>query len=164
MSFQYVNSANIVIIPTRKYGRQSMNMNSPLLVASLLLIAGQAFAGSLDVVVPSSVSPGVKETIQPSWPKVLKACPGLQRFADDLSFVGVEDNLAYAPAAAKRIDVIFRVAEQPKKVPPAFRASGHVCYFGISPNGTKLHISKSPCASICTGAESTSSDEFVKAM
>jgi hypothetical protein len=120
------------------------------LTALLLAIATPtAWADLTTISVPASASKGVKETVAAAWPKAVKACPGFKKYEEDLSFKEVEDNYSYAPAHAKRIEVVFKVSESPKQIPGAYRASGHTCYFSISPDGSTLSISKSPCASIC---------------
>ena len=109
------------------------------------------------VTVPTTASAGVADVVAAAWPKAIQACPGLVKFATDLSFVGVEDNYSVAPPHARRIDVKFKVAESPKQVPAEYRAFGHTCFFSLSPDGTKLSIAKTACASICLDSASSSS-------
>lgn len=124
-------------------------------IAGAVVVAGIAAyfilssGDQLDVVVRDTASAGVKETVAAAWPKVLQACHGLTSFQADIEFAGVEDNYGYAEGRAKRIEVMFRVAESPRMIPPEYRAGGHVCYFSISPDGSRLTISKRPCASVC---------------
>ena len=110
------------------------------------------------VTVPTTVSKGVKEVVETSWPKAIKACPGLVKYAGDLTFNGVEDNYSIAPAHAQRIEVMYRVAETPKYVPAEYRTSGHMCFFSLSPDGSTLSISKSACANLCLDSTNGTSD------
>lgn len=107
---------------------------------------------------PATVKPEIGAVVQGAWPKALKACPGLVKYADELKFSGVEDNLSYAPEHARRIDVKFKVPESPKRIPADLQASGHTCYFSLSPDGTKLTVSKSACAKVCKDDPSAESE------
>ena len=107
------------------------------------------------VTVPTTAGKGVREMVNTAWPKAIKACPGLVKYASDLTFDGVEDNYGYAPAHAQRIEVKYVVAENPKHVPNEYRVFGNRCFFSLSPDGSKLSISKSGCVNLCldrTGA------------
>lgn len=110
------------------------------------------------VTVATTASPGVKEAVEAAWPKAIKACPGLTKYAGDLTFDGVEDNYSFAPDHAKRIEVKYRVAESPKQVPAEYRASGNTCFFSLSPDGSKLTVSKSACAKVCLDSAGATSD------
>lgn len=111
---------------------------------------------------PSDINPQIKQVVEVAWPKMLAACPGFNRYASDMSFAGIEDNLAYAPDDAKRIEVKFKVTESPVRIPVSYRAFGHTCYFGVTPDGKKLTISKSPCASICANSEISTTGNYEK--
>ncbi len=132
-----------------------------VLVASLTACSEDK---SLSVVVPADVKPEIKQVVEQAWPKVLAACPGFNLYASDLSFSGIEDNLSYAPDHIKRIEIKFRVAENSTRIPGSYRAFGHMCYFGISQDGSKLVISKDACASICAGAEVSASGNYKKSL
>lgn len=127
----------------------------------LMYGAGVQAADVAVVPVPRSASNGVKEAVSSAWPKALKACPGLSKYASDLAFVGVEDNYDYAPKQVQRIEVMFKIAENPERIPASFRAAGHTCYFSLAPDGRKLTISKSPCAALCLDGDVPPGD-FVK--
>lgn len=116
----------------------------------------------LAVTVPAGAPAQVKSVVDDAWPKLKASCPGLQKYAADIQFVGVEHNLDYAPDASKRIELVFRVAETPVKIPGTFRVAGHVCYFAVTPNGKTLSISKAPCASLCTDTPGVPAGGFVK--
>ncbi|WP_439641565.1 hypothetical protein [Nevskia sp.] len=136
-------------------------------VVSLLLAASLTACSEdkpLAIVIPADVKPEIKQVVEQAWPKVLAACPGFNLYASDLSFSGIEDNLSYAPDHAKRIEMKFRVAENPTRIPVSYRAFGYMCYFGISPDASKLVISKDACASICAGAEVSASSNYEKSL
>lgn len=113
------------------------------------------------VTVSSSASKGVKEVVDAAWPKAVKACPGLVKYAADLTFAGVEDNFSFAPVHAQRIEVMYLVAKDPKLVPADYRSSGDTCYFSLSPDGSKLAISKSACAKLCLDSPSGTSETSI---
>jgi hypothetical protein len=127
------------------------NVKRAVVAATMGLMCGAgAQAADVTVVqVPSSASNGVKEAVSLAWPKALKACSGLSKYASDLTFVGVEDNYGYAPKQVQRIEVMFKIAENPVRIPASFRTAGRTCYFSLAPDGSKVTISKSPCAALC---------------
>lgn len=138
-------------------------------IALLFFVASVLFGCSqerqpLTFEMPPDINPEIKQVVEVAWPKMLAACPGFNQYASDMSFAGIEDNLAYAPDDAKRIEVKFRVAESPVLIPVSYRAFGHMCYFGVTPDGKKLTISKSPCASICANSEISATGNYEKAL
>lgn len=78
-----------------------------------------------------------------------RACPGLEVYADDLTFEGVEDNFTVADGDAQRIGIIYRVADAPEVIPGRFLASGHRCHFELSRDASRLMIAKSACVRVC---------------
>lgn len=140
-----------------------MNFKAAVVAIALLIVGcSQEQAPikeqSLRFELPQDLKPEVTARLKASWPKVMAACPGLTKYAVDLSFAGVEDNLEFAPDDAKRIEMKFKVSENPTRVPASYRAFGHTCYFGVSPDGKNLLISKSPCASVCFDSVIASSE------
>jgi hypothetical protein len=129
-------------------------------LASAISLCGCTKEPELNVVVPPETPSSIKSTVNTAWPKIKATCPGLQKYSSDLQFSGIEDNLSYAPEHAKRIELKFRVSENPTKIPSSYRAAGHMCFFSIAADGKKLSISKSPCASLCTDVEK--SGEYAK--
>lgn len=136
-------------------------------VAYLLLVVGLAACSDskpLSLAIPADLAPPVKQVVEKAWPKVMANCPGLDLYAADLSFAGIEDNLSFAPDHAQRIEIKIRVAERPTRIPASYRASGHLCGFGISPDGGQLIIAKDSCASVCAGVETFAENNYVKAL
>jgi hypothetical protein len=82
-----------------------------------------------------------------SWPRVLKACPGLNKYQSELTVLKVDD-LLDSQFGLNRIDVEIVVNEN-AKIPRGYRANGHHCYLMVSADGTDLSISKRACASLC---------------
>lgn len=136
-------------------------MHATILAAALSGCSKEAPAELPAVTVPAGLSSGVKEVVEAAWPKAVAACPGLVKYAGDLTFDGVGDNFSVAPAAAQRIEVIYRVAENPKQVPPEYRAAGQRCFFSLSPDGKKLSISKSSCANVCLDSSAGTGDTSI---
>lgn len=135
-------------------GEILMRYLTPIFASLGAFATACAGAADLDPVrIPTTATSEVRQIVEKGWPKVEAACPGFQRFKADLTFKGIEDNLAFAPAHAKRVDVVYQVKPDPKVIPPEFRAFGHTCYFSISPDLKTLYVSKRPCASICKGSE-----------
>ena len=63
----------------------------------------------LAISVPAEYSAELKQMLNATWPKVLRACPGLNDYASDLSFVGIDENLKWAPQDAQRVEVRFKI-------------------------------------------------------
>ena len=108
---------------------------------------------TLTVTAAPDSPPEVVTLLAASWPKVLKACPGLQKYAADMQFAGVENNFSFAPPDAQRIDIVFKVSDQPRSIPSEYKAMGHSCYYSVNRSGNGLAISKSPCTAICRDAQ-----------
>ncbi|WKB50553.1 hypothetical protein [Eleftheria terrae] len=126
------------------------NVAQAVIAVAMVLLSGAARAADpAAVTVPPAASKGVRETVATAWPKALKICPGLNKYAGDLTFAGVEDNYSHAPKHAQRIEVKFKISEQPTRLPATFRVAGHTCYFTLAPDGSKLSISKAACAALC---------------
>ncbi|EKO3535627.1 hypothetical protein K1L80_002203 [Vibrio fluvialis] len=85
-----------------------------------------------------------------NWDKLLKQCPGLNKYSQDLSYDGLSDwtNLG---SSMSRVEIKFKVSKEPKSIPNSFNAWGHTCSFGISPDGKTLRIQKELCVSVCQG-------------
>lgn len=138
----------------RIYPRKSILKNygfACLLILTALVGCSQKDSApfqQLRIEVSPNTPQDLADMLNSAWPKVLASCPGLSKFASDMKFEGIENNLAYAPAEAKRIDVLFRVAES-AKIPAEYAVSGNRCFFSLTPDGKKLAISKSGCASLC---------------
>lgn len=133
-------------------------LNAAIAAAVLAGCSNEKSAELQPVTVPTTVSKGVKEVVDTAWPKAIKACPGLVKYAGDLTFDGVEDNYNVASANDRRIEVKYQVAETPKQVPAEYRAFGHRCFFSLSPDGSTLSISKSACANLCLDSTSGTSE------
>lgn len=97
------------------------------------------------------LDPAFSEQLQRDFPKLLKACPGLNAYADD-----------FTPATVSRpmqknfeggVEIKFTVAQRPVKLPSPLNtySAGHSCYFDINKNGTVVSIAKDACSSICEG-------------
>lgn len=104
----------------------------------------------LDLTIPDGLSSEVKSLVENGWPKIKSACPGLNKYANNLEFQKIYDNFGYASSKdAERVSIVFKVKENPALVVGGHVASGHNCFFEISRDGTRLSIPKRPCASIC---------------
>jgi hypothetical protein len=63
-----------------------------------------------------------------------------------------------------RVEVKFKVAENPKIIPNGFRAWGHTCGYGISSRGETLRIQKSVCVSVCLDRNYDGPTDYVAGM
>lgn len=106
-------------------------------------------AGAPSLPLPVGTSPSVRATVDAAWPKVLTACPGLQRYGADLTYQGIEETAAYAPNAPRRVSILLRVSDHPIRIPAAYIAQGHTCFFEVSDTGQALVVHKRPCAALC---------------
>lgn len=80
-----------------------------------------------------------------------KACPGLVKFAADLSGTGTQND-GYDGASAT---IVIKVADRPTlREIYQLKAQGNNCYFGIvdGPNPV-VRLAKHACQSICLGRE-----------
>ena len=109
------------------------------LVAFVLFGCGQQ--QSFDIAVPDTLDPKAKQVLQEAWPKVKKACVGLDRHAKALQFEGIQNNYSIA--------VVFRVPEQSSSIPDRFMAAGHTCYLEVSQDGKQLTVAKEGCKAVC---------------
>jgi len=60
-----------------------------------------------------------------------------------------------------RVEVVFKITDNPVKIPNSFRAWGHTCGYGISPDGRSIRIQKRTCVSVCLGSEYKGSTDYV---
>ncbi len=108
---------------------------------------------------------GAPETvalITDSWEDLLDQCPGLSHYQNDLKFVGINDMLHPMMKEMARVEVRYKVANDPEDIPNKFRINGHTCGFGIGPDGETLRIQKNGCAAVCLIEEYDSDgDDFV---
>lgn len=96
-----------------------------------------------------SGKPEIIQLVKDNWPKLLAHCPGLNKYQNDLTFEDIEDSVDPVMEEMSRADVTFRIAKDPQIIPDSFRAWGHTCRYGISPDGMTLRIQKDVCVSIC---------------
>lgn len=127
---------------------------------AVFVVAACAEHDGVLVTVPGSASPEVRRLVEHAWPKVVSSCPGFIRYAADLRFDGVEENLSYAPEDARRVDVKIKVADEAVAVPAEFAAAGHTCYFSLMADGKTLSVSKRGCVAVCKGEYLDSPSEF----
>ena len=108
---------------------------------SVLTLIGCGQSSSLDITVPESLDGKTKQVVIEAWPKVKKACVGLDRHAGAINFKGVQDNHS--------IDIIFEVREGQTSIPSRFMAAGQTCYLSVNHDGKQLSVAKEGCKAIC---------------
>lgn len=117
----------------------------------------------IDALFPlDGAGPEVRGLMEAFRPRLFSACPGLSLYASDLSHVGFESNLSYAPPHAQRVEVVLQVAENPSTIPGRYRAAGHRCFFGVSPDGATLLIGKGTCAMLCKDSTDADRGDFAE--
>lgn len=97
--------------------------------------------------------PETVRLIKDSWPKLLAHCLGLSKYSSDLIFVGISDMIDPSMAEMSRVEIKLKIPEDATRIPKYFRASGHICGYGISPQGASVRIQKDVCVSVCLGVE-----------
>lgn len=100
-------------------------------------------------IVISYPDPKVQKLAYEGMLKVMKQCPGINAYLADLSYVRVDD-YTMIDNEWQRVDVVFKVSEDPDSMPPGISLSrGHTCAFGISTDMKRLIIMKPECAAVC---------------
>ena len=112
-------------------------------IAAFVLTACSSKQSSLEIAVPESFDDKERATVLAAWPKVRKACPGLDQFSAALQFQGVQSN--------QRLDVVYEVKEDSSAVPADYMASGQRCFFGIGRDGASVSVAKEGCKAVCLG-------------
>lgn len=84
-------------------------------------------------------------------PKLLKACPGLNRYAGDLSPASVSETSMRDYEGG--IEFMFQVSSRPQQLPAPLnvRSASNNCYISVNANGSRAYIAKRACSSICEG-------------
>jgi hypothetical protein len=114
-----------------------------------LLACGEGPAVSFRLDPSSDTS--LRTRAEESIPRLVQACPGLSRYASDLSPATVAN--AMMVEYPDGFELRFGVAEHPKSLPESIklRSAGHVCSVTVSGDGTRAYIAKRACHSLCTG-------------
>lgn len=109
----------------------------------------EASQSEISLTVPDGLSAEVKSLVESAWPKIKAACPGLNKYANNLEFQEIYDNFRASMPGAERVSIVIKVKENSSLVVGGHVVSGHNCFFEISRDGTRLSIPKRPCASLC---------------
>jgi len=95
------------------------------------------------------------------WPKVKAHCPGFKRFASDMSFKQLRDMRGDGSSEMDRLEIVFKISDEPLTIPASFLAHRQTCGFGVSPDGDNIRIQKDRCASVCLGYAIRQSHDYV---
>lgn len=114
-------------------------------LASLADTANRAFS------IKQDGQPNLVAKANAVLPKIVKACPGLDRYSADLSPASVETS--HMRDYEGGITLIFQVSEKPQTLPSTIkiRSRGNTCYINISAENHRMYIAKTGCHSFCTG-------------
>lgn len=85
-------------------------------------------------------------------PKLVRACPGLDRYAGDLSPASISPSQMSGYEGG--IELVFQVASRPTQLPAPLnvRSASNNCYIDVNADGSRAYIAKSACHSICEGS------------
>lgn len=102
--------------------------------------------------VDSGSDPALAARAKAVLPRLVRACPGLDRYAADLGRATISDSSMRDFEGG--ITLEFRVSDQPEALPAPLnvRSKSNNCFIDINRAGTLAYISKRACHSICTGA------------
>jgi hypothetical protein len=90
----------------------------------------------------------VAELVQAAWPKIKAQCPGIDRYAESLTFQRLDNLLDIGVPELDRVDIALHVADD-AAIPNSYMSHGHVCSFGVGAGGNTLRIRKDACVSLC---------------
>lgn len=101
--------------------------------------------------VAESSDPGLASKVQTYVPRLVQACPGLDRYSTDFTTATVDTSATKGYEGG--IELQFRVVPQPQQLPAPLnvRSAQNTCYISINIEGSKAYIGKSACHSICEG-------------
>lgn len=110
-------------------------------IASAGILVGCGDQPNLALQVPTTLAPAAKEVVVAAWPKVKQACVGLDRYAQGIKVVDVQEN--------NTIDVLVSVPDSGSGVPDRYMAGGNTCYFSVGRDGKSLTVTKEGCKALC---------------
>ena len=96
--------------------------------------------------------PELNKKVQVYIPRLIRACPGLNRYSKDLTPAKVEKTSMRDYEGG--IELMFQVVQKPQELPPPLnvRSAQHNCFITISEDGSRAYIAKRACHSICEGS------------
>lgn len=125
-----------------------------VLVVSLLAYCKTDVPGLSDndmsLNVPANISAPAKKLVVDSFPKIRKACPGLDKYSETLRQTDIIDSLNAEYAEYRKVTIVYQVPDGKSDIPGSYRAWGHTCYLDIAADGKSIAISKDPCKSVFT--------------
>jgi hypothetical protein len=118
-----------------------------LSLLSIFCVAACDVKKEVTIIPPTNLNPQAKDIISKAWPKIMTACPGFQKYGNEITMTNIDNNLdaTYFPG----VEIAFQVISPTKDIPFEYRAFGHTCSYLINPSGTSLRIQKGCCVSIC---------------
>jgi hypothetical protein len=145
---------------------------SALLTPGVILTYGFAIAGdkhpqeiktASTMVMPGFNSDPVSvRGTKKGWNKLMKQCPGINKYNNDLQVLSA--HATKIAADAKQIDSVefeFKVADKPSGALVLYHAMGHHCRFNLFNNQTMIKIQKDACVSLCLDRPYESSSDYV---
>lgn len=126
-----------------------------MLVFVLILLNSTSFADTAThgFSIKQDGKPDLVAKANAALPKITKACPGLDRYAADLSSAEVSAGQLLDEEYNSGIVLKFVVADKPQVLPKPLNVYSmkHHCFVSISNKNNKMFIAKRACHSICDG-------------
>lgn len=125
-------------------------------LTSILAFSFVLSACTADTVEPtfqieSPTEPSQQAQLAVALPRLLNVCPGLNRYAEDLSPAKVAKTIVRGYGGG--IEIAFKVAAQPTSLPDPLKtySKSNNCFIAIKQDGSTAYIAKRACHSICDG-------------
>lgn len=137
---------------SKREGKVPVNLKNAFAIASLFVaLTGCGSEGAGDFKINLPADPGLRSKTETVLPAILKTCPGLKRYGNDLGFASV--NAGSMRGYEGGIEITFAVIERPQRLPSSIRtvSAGQTCYINVKPDRSKIYIGKTACHSICDG-------------
>lgn len=114
----------------------------------------------------SDISEEGAALITSRFDSVLGACPGIQKYAQDLTFERAYDNFALEvfedPEIPSFAAIVYKVSDNPQSAElRQWGAAFNSCFFAIAKDGETMSITKSPCQSLCLAEKTNVQDDLI---
>ena len=120
-----------------------------ILVLAMSACAADTAEPAFQIETPAD--PSQQSQLAVALPRLLQACPGLNRYAADLSPAKVSGTAMRGYEGG--IEITFKVAARPTSLPDPLStySMDNNCFISIKQDGSMAYIAKRACHSICDG-------------
>ena len=119
-----------------------MKFNLARLLVLVVVVSGCS-SSEMKLDIPQNLNPQAKQIASDAWPKIQKACPGINKYSSDLRIEGVEDNLDY-----NKVTIKIKLPDGSSSIPADYAALGHNCFLDIAKDGKSVSIAKNACKAV----------------